>query len=312
MHAGHLPGRNLIVPAAWVQEVDKENVHLSIEKAALQDLPDYDPDYVLEAEVDQALWPDEMLRETDYKAIAETVENGIVVLRGHVISSANHSRVVDAARSVPGVLDVENHLVVDDDLVISVAQAIGSDLRMRGERVSVGAQNGVIILNGEVASAVLREAAEEIAATVPQVRGVVNYLRTPHGVVNLEEQQVLQPPIGREVHATDISLGQVEQVVIDPHNRRVTAFIAHGYYPDLQQANRQALPDENPLQERSIVISIHEVRYETDNSVFLHISSIEAAQDRDYDPADFVSPPEDWLPPYPYQWKDVLFEMEAK
>jgi len=40
MHAGHLPGRNLIVPVAWVQEVDRQNVHLSVEKRALESLED--------------------------------------------------------------------------------------------------------------------------------------------------------------------------------------------------------------------------------------------------------------------------------
>ena len=312
MHTGHLPGHDLIVPAAWVREVDRENVHLSVEKSALESLPDYDPDYVLEAEVDKALWADELLRQTDYKAISETVENGIVVLRGHVVTSANRSRAEGAAHSVAGVLDVENHLVVDHDLVITVAQALGSDQRTCGERVSVGAQNGVITLTGNVATAAIREAAEEIAATPAHVRGVVNDLRAPGVVIDPEDQLVLQPSIGRDVYATDVQLGQVERVIINPHNRRVTAFIAHGFFPDLQHEYKHRLPYEITQQERRVVIPIRAVRYETDSSVFLHINSIEAARDRDFDPADLAMPPEDWHPPYPYHRNEVLFERKSK
>ncbi len=308
MHAGHLPGRNLIVPVAWVHEVDRQNVHLSVEKHALENLADYSPDFVLAAEVENALWANEILRVTDYKGINVTVENGIVILRGHVVTPSNRYRAEDAARSVSGVLGIENHLVVDEGLVVKVAQALGADKRTCLENVFVGAQSGVIILNGEVASAPIREAAEEVAASVPQVRGVVNYLRAPQVVVDPEKQQVLQPPIGREVYATDMFLGCVERVIIDPHNRRVTAFVTSGNFTELLHADERGLLDENPQRERHIVVPVCAVVYETDSSVLLAISTGEAAQSRDFNPANFVSPPEGWQPPYPYHWEDVLFE----
>jgi osmotically-inducible protein OsmY/sporulation protein YlmC with PRC-barrel domain len=312
MHAGHLPGRNLIVPVAWVQEVDRENVHLSVGRFALESLPDYGPDFALAAEVDNALWADNILRETDYNEIDVTVENGIVILRGHVITSMNLSRAEDAVRLVKGVLGIENHLVVDDNLVIDVAQALGRDKRTQLERVFIGAQNGVITLNGQVGSAAIREAAEEVAASVPTVRGVANYLQAPNIVVDPQAEQVLEPPIGGEVYATDMLLGHVERVIINPHNRRVTAFAVHGYFPDLRYASEPGLPDENTQPERRTVMPIRSVRYETDSSVQLDVSSVEAARNPDFDPVDFVSPPEDWQPPYPYHWDDVLFEQESE
>ncbi len=308
MHTGHLPGRNLIVPVAWVQEVDKENVHLSVEKHALESLPDYGPDIDLAEEVDKALWTDEFLRETDYKEIEVRVENGIVILRGHVITLMNRLRIEDATRSVPGVLGVENHLVVDDDLVFAVVQALGNDRRTELERVSVGAQNGVITLNGKVGSAAIRDAAEEVAANIPEVRGVVNYLEAPHVIVDPDEEIVLEPPIGQEVSATDMLFGLVERVIINPHNRRVTAFVSHGNFPDLGHTDEHGLPDESSLQERRILLPIHMVRYEAVGSVELNVSSREALRERDFVPSDFVSPPEGWQPPYPYHQDDVLFE----
>ena len=302
MHAGRLPGRNLIVPVRWVQEVDRENVHLSVEKSALESLPDYSSDYELSAEVENALWADEILRETDYDQIDAKVEDGIVKLRGHAITSMNRTRVEHAARSIKGVLGVEDHLVVDEDLKIEVAEALGNDERTQLESISVVAQNGVIALNGQIGSAAIRQAAEEVAASVQEVRGVANYLQAPGVVVDDEEQQVSQPPINQEVYATDMLIGHVEVVIINPHNRRVTAFVFHGYYPE------QLPTYENTQTERRVVVPIRAVRYETGNSVLLSISASEVFQGRDFDPSDFVSPPEDWQPPYPYHREDVLFE----
>jgi hypothetical protein len=92
LRAGNLPGRNLILPVAWVQEVDRENLHLFVEKRNLESLPDYGPDDALAAEVDMALWSDGILRDTDYKEIGVAVQDGIVRLLGHVITSINKER----------------------------------------------------------------------------------------------------------------------------------------------------------------------------------------------------------------------------
>jgi osmotically-inducible protein OsmY len=308
MHTGHLPGRNLIVPVAWVQEAERENVYLSVERWVLESLPDYRPDDALAADVDNALCADDILRMGDYHVIDVTVQDGIVRLRGHVDTRMNKSRAEDAARSVAGVLRVENHLVVDADLVMGVAQVLSRDDRTRLARVAVGARNGYIVLSGQVASAAVREAAEEVAASVPQVRVIINHLQAPNVVVDPQEQQVLEPPIGRDVYATHELLGHVERVIINPHNRRVTAFVAHGYYPDLLHMDERGVSNEIPQQERRVVVPISVMRCETGSTVLLNVDSCEAARYRDFNSADFVSPPEGWQPPYPYCWDDVLFE----
>jgi len=309
MHAGRLAGRNRIVPAAWVQEVDPGLVHLSVEKHALESLPEYSADDALAADVNKALWADGILRGADYCEIDATVQDGIVRLRGHVDTEINKSRAEEAARSIAA-LGIESHLVVDEHLVIRVAQALGRDERTRVEQVYVGGRNGVIVLNGRVASAAVRDAAEEVAASVPQVRGIVNEIQAPGVLVSPEEHKVLEPAIGRGVYATDMLLGTVERVIIHPRNRRVTSFVAHGHFPDLQHADEHRLPYEIPQQERRVVVPIRSVRSETGSSVWLDINGIEAARYRDFDSADFASPPEGWRPPYPYHRGDVLFARE--
>jgi osmotically-inducible protein OsmY/sporulation protein YlmC with PRC-barrel domain len=312
MRAGHLHGRHLIVPVAWIQEVDSKNVYLSINRWVPERLLDYRPDDVLVEEANNALWADEILRATDYAEIDVTVQDGIVGLHGHVITPINKSRAENAVRSLVGVLGVENHLVVDDDLVIDVAQALARDDRTREERVTVSAHSGVIVLNGRVANAAVREVIEEVAASVPRVRGISNYIQAPGVVVDPEEQKVLHPPIGQGVSATDMLLGHVERVIIDPHNRRVTAFVTHGCFSNRLRPDEDDLLDLRPVPERRVVVPIRAVRYATDSSVLLNVSSCEAARYRDFDSADFVSPSEGWQPPYPYQWNEVLFKQESR
>ena len=198
---------------------------------------------------------------------------------------------------------------MDGDLVIEVAQALGSDKRTQLERVSVGAYHGVITLAGRVGSAAVREAAAEIATSVSKVRGVANFLQAPNVVIDAQEDQVLEPPIGGQVYATDMNIGHVETVIVNPHNRRVTAFVVHGYYTDICNPRDFGLLDQP---ERRTVVPIHSVGYETENSVELLVSGVEISQNEDFNPLDFVSPPVDWEPPYPYQWGDVLFERKSE
>ena len=312
IQTGRLPltGRGRIVPAAWVQEVDRENVHLSVSKSDLESQPEYHPDDALAEMVDSALRSDEILRNTDYREIGLSVQDGIVLLRGHVVSSTNKTKAENAARSVAGVLDVKNDLVVDQDLAINVAQMLGMDKLTRFERISVSAHNGVIKLNGQVGSVAIRDEAETIAAALPSVRGVINDLQAPDVTIDLEEQRFCQPPVGREVYAADMLLGNLERVIINPHNRLVTAFIVHGSFPDPRMVDDPIKAGKDLFQERRVVIPVYAVRHATDSSVLLTESSVAAALHPDFDHANFISPPQGWQPPYPYRSEEVLFDKQ--
>ncbi len=313
VHVGHPHpfGRELIVPAAWIQGVDRENVHLAVEERDLEGLPDYCTDEVLGEVVDHALWSNEILRNTDYKEIGISVEHGVVRLRGHVITHMNKRNAEEAVHSVSGVLGLENYLVVDQDLLIDVAQALGKNDLTRSERISVGVQNGFVTLNGQVGSSAVRVAAEAVAASIPQVRGVVNDLQAPNVVLDNKESQTWQPHIGQQACAADMQLGRVERVIINPRNRRVTAFVVRGYFPDPKHKDNYRLPDEDPEQERSVVIPIVAVRYETDSAVLLEVNGTEAAKYPAFDPAGFKNPPAEWQPPYPYRWEQVSFDAQS-
>lgn len=276
MHIGHLPGRDVIVPVDWVNKVDQHNVYLSVDRSALKDQPDYYPDEAIASEVNDALWADDIVRETDYHDLDVSVNDGLVTLNGHTQTPGIKARAEQATHSARGALGVENRLVADDDLVIDVAQTLAHNARTRGQMISVYARNGVISLNGEVSSAEVRTAAEECAASVPRVRAIVNYLCAPGVEVDAEDQRVLQPSRGCAVYASDMPIGHVEHVIIYPRNRRVTAIVVHGELPDLRYDQPYQLPVNLPQQERRVVIPISAMHVVT-TSVSLNITSIEAA-----------------------------------
>ena len=309
MRLGYL-SHEVIVPVDWVGESDAENVHLSVNRHALEGLPGYRPDSVIAAEVDRALWNDDVLRESDYDEIDVVVSNGVVSLNGYVMTLTIKARVERAARTVHDVLDVENHLIADDQVVIAVAQALDHDVRTREQTVYVNARNGIVSLSGEVNSAAVRAAVEECAASVPVVRGVLNHVQALGVARDDAEQRVLQPQIGTEIYASDIRLGRVERAIISPHNRRVTAFVAHGQFPEPAHSDPSVLPVEmlHTAPEWHTVIPISAVSDVNASEVLLRITSVEAARLADFDPARFVTPDANWQLPYPYHLADVMLE----
>jgi len=296
---GRLHHRDVVVPVDWISAIDDHGVHLAVERAALDRLPVYRPDSIILADIDQALWADEVIRALDIDTIDVAVRDGVVILGGYTTTPINKVRAEHIAREVPGVLGVVNNIVTDDDVVAAVAQALAHDARVREQRITVHAEHGVVTLSGEVASADLRLVAEEVAASVPQVRGVINLIQGPGAIIDLAQQRVLQPQIGQAVYATDFVIGRVERVIISPRNRRVTAIVVAGRLPDPEH------PDDTPP-EYQVVIPIEAIQDVTESGVLLTISSAEAARCPDFDPTNFVAPAASWQPPYPYTHADIL------
>jgi hypothetical protein len=108
-----------------------------------------------------------------------------------------------------------------------------------------------------------------------------------------------------------ILISRSSQVIINPRNRRVTAFTVYGNFADPSFRGNHLWPNDVSQQKRRVIIPIHTVQYETFNSVLLKTSSGEAARSPVFDPADFVSPPVNWQPPYPYRWEDMLITRQT-
>jgi len=298
--------RAVLVPMAWVRYLDERGVWIAADRAALDRLPVYRPDHRIAADVEQALWNDEVVHALDIAEIGIAVAAGVVTLSGYAATPISKARAARAARAVPGVLGVVNQIVADSDVASAVAQALANDSRTRGQPVLVHARHGVITLSGAVASAMVHSTAEACAASVPPVRAVVNTLQAPGVAVAAADQRALQPGIGQAVHATDAQLGRVTRVIINPRHRRVTAIVVHGRFLDPACATPPRWPEQMPRQERHVVIPISAVANMTDASVLLNISSSAAARYSDLDMASVTVPAQDWPAPYPYRHADVL------
>jgi osmotically-inducible protein OsmY len=312
VQVGRFFRRRFVVPYEWVDRIEAESVYLSAKKDDLKTLPEERPDSTLVVEVERALWEDVILRRAESNRIHVSARSGVIGLEGYVSNSTQKARAEEAARRVPGVLAVQNCLVADDDLKIAAAGATAKIPLSYRERIFVGAHNGFIMLNGEVSTVEARMEAEARAGDVAQIRGIINTIRVPDAGIEFPEPRAVQPRIRAEVYSTDMALGYVERVILNPVNRLVIAVLVDGRFPDPNENRARWFPGDEAMVQRKVVIPVHTIRFLTNTAVFLEINSIEASRLKDFDPDGFVLPEASWRTPYPYHREDVLLWKPAE
>ena len=268
-------------------------------------------DAAVQRAVDRAIWNDDVLRAIEYHEIDVQVKNGIVYLHGHIVSATSKSRIENATRSIPGILGIQNNLVLDDKLTLDVAVSLGALEHTYDCKFFTGASHGVISLNGTVRDEKVKLLAEQRASSHPKVRGVMNSIRVPGAERELQDQPFLQPTIGANVYFLDGVSGVVKQVIINPNNRRVIAMTVWGQFADEEKIKSLNSSEGRPP-ERLIVLSVDLIRYLTKVSGFLNINSTERTQYMTFDSASFRTPDVDWTPPHPYCPEYVLFPVERR
>src|SRR5690349_4102871 len=132
--------------------------------------PGQKTDAAIKRSIDHAIWNDDVLRAIDSQEIDVHVKSGIVHLHGHIVNAASKARIARAMRSVPGILGIQNNLVVDDQLTLDVATSLGELEHTYNCKFFTGASHGVISLNGTVRDENVKSLAEKLAASNPNVR----------------------------------------------------------------------------------------------------------------------------------------------
>jgi osmotically-inducible protein OsmY/uncharacterized protein YrrD len=164
-----------VIPIDMVENVSEESIFVKKREKELEGLPRYTPrddDDILTAlqnDLDASLF--------DLSGVKATVENGIVRLMGQVRDMAAKRRAEAIARSVEGVIDIENVLDADTIAASQVTAALASDPRTSLAVIEVIDEQGTITLKGQVDSPEIREAAEEIVGEQPGVVSVINALQ---------------------------------------------------------------------------------------------------------------------------------------
>lgn len=269
--------------------------------------PTQKSDAAIKENIYRAFWKEDVLRALEYFEIDVRVKNGVVHLNGHILSRASQGRIKSAMQNIPGILEVINDLVSDDNLTLEVATSLGALEHTYGCKFFTGVSHGVVSLNGKVKNINIKLLAEQRAAANPRVRGVVDNIQVPGIRMELQNQPFLQPAIGVTIYFLDGISGVVKQVAINPNNRLVTAMIILGRFGNQERDIQTMNTGEVRQPEQRIVVPMDTVRYLTKNSGFLHIRSYESNRYMDFDPQAFISPDLAWTPPYPYCPNDILF-----
>jgi len=257
-----------------------------------------------------ALWRDDVLRALEYYEVDVHVKNGIVYLCGHIVNTTSLHRIKSAIRSIPGIREIIDNLVLDDKLTLEVAASLGQLEHTYSCKIFTGASHGVVSLNGTVTDPSIKSLAEKCVTSIPDVRGVINDVRVLGAEPETQDQPFLQPTIGESIYFSDGPSGVVKQVSINPNNRRVIAMIIQGDFSEPRYVLYPLANGKAKTLEQLIVVPMKIVRYLTKASGFLHIKSNEIDQCQDFDPVSFYTPDWDWTPPYPYCPDDVLFPAE--
>ena len=264
-------------------------------------------DAAIQEFINKALWNDSVLRALDYHQIDVHVKNGVVYLNGHIVSTFSQSRIKNALRAVPGIMEIKNNLVLDDKLTLEVAASLGKLEHTYACKFFTGVTHGVVMLNGQVSHTDVRDRAEQCAADHPKVRGVINYIRVPGVDLSIQDHRLIQPPIGKKFFFLDGITGIVRKVVINPDNRRVVAMTIQGHFEEFRREVTYSNISSRQSVEQMLVIPMSAVGHVTKNSGFLTISSTDSSKYQQFDEFHFTAPDTGWVPPYPYCPEDVLF-----
>jgi osmotically-inducible protein OsmY len=240
------------------------------------------------AEIWEAVRRYETIRALDMDSFSISVQEGHVLLTGHVSKKYHHDLIEEIAYSMPGVSAVQNKLVVDSDLIIQVAQALSKDERTRSFILPVSCSHVWIRLGGVVPRRGLQIAAEEIAAQVSSVRGILSRPRMIGEIYEIERRPI-QPQIHAKINDYNGQEGVVTQVLIQPRNRLVTHAVVST--SDLNDGKSMFHEYCVPVEAMEVV---------DQDSVLLKRNGPPLNAFPAFEPSDYPSAPLDWQPPYPY------------
>ena len=244
-------------------------------------------------EIWQAVSQHAEIRALDMDSFTISVQDGCVLLTGHLSRRYHRELLEEIACSTPGVHSVQNNLIVDSDLTIQVAERLSRDERTRHFIFPVGSAHGWVRVGGVVPRREIQWAAEEIAAQAPFVRGVLSRPRVL-GEYFETERRPIQPQIQAKVYDYSLQKGVVSQVVIEPRNRLVTHAVVSA--SDFQDGRFLFYEYLVPVEAMEVV---------NKESVILKRNGPPLSAFPAFEPADYPLALSNWRPPYPYTGETV-------
>ena len=172
--AGSGQGSSLrLVPVARVQGAGPNRIVTAVPAVEWAALHPYASDPTIRQAVLDQLAADPVLKPF-LPSLGVDVRDQQVRVRGYVSERAQAERAAAMAAAVPGVLQVQQQIVSDDDLARAVSQAIGQDPATAAARVEVRSRFGRVEIEGWAPDPKTIQAIEDVATRVPGVQVVHN------------------------------------------------------------------------------------------------------------------------------------------
>lgn len=253
-------------------------------------------DIAIEEEIWNRIHKDPSLGERYQRNIAVEVEHGSVRLRGHVLKAWHAKWIENIAGRVRGALFVHNHLVPDEVLQNQVIQALLRDESTAPFIFTVRSTFGWVSIGGFVPSQAAAIAAEGVAGSVADVRGVLSLPAVVSAGWTQEEtepiRRALQPSLAAAVYEDGDqvpgAVGLVSQIIIDPCSRLVSAIAVR----------RSGSPEAGgaPVE---YLVPMSAVEAVNERGVWLKEGQTLGQFER-FEKSAFPLPPPGWQPPFPY------------
>jgi Mg2+/Co2+ transporter CorC/osmotically-inducible protein OsmY len=167
--------REVVVPIAWARTITPDRIELAVNRAELQELPEFRPDDEILVDVLRRLNNDPRMQGIDGYTLKVDVDSGVVRLSGRVRTIEHVHAAEEVAARTRGVLAVDNELVADDELATRIYAELRGQ-RVRLENLEVSVLLGQVRLRGHAETATDRDAAERIARGIAHVELVENDL----------------------------------------------------------------------------------------------------------------------------------------
>ncbi|MEW6028163.1 MAG: BON domain-containing protein [Chloroflexota bacterium] len=262
--------------------------------------PTVHSDESIRAEIMESLWWQQEIRWLDLDSITITVQQGIVTLSGYLNKDSNFNLIERIAHSTPGVIGVDNQLILDRDLTLRVAQALARDVRTKSFIFPVGTTHGWIRFGGEVPTREHQADVEEVTAEVPGVRGIVLLPKLP-GEIQRFERHAIQPQLKARVYDDTGYAGIATQVVIQPRNRLVThVVVSASEFTDYSVVSNE------------YVVPADAIEWVSQGGIFLKRNELPLNAFPVFEPADYPPAPLNWQPPYPYEVGSVRWSLRER
>ena len=151
---------SVVLPITHADRVDDDGIFVNINEKDIDQLPEYSPrdDDEILADLRERLKTEEFLAGIDIR-----VENGVLTMHGSVPDVQTKRRLEYAARTIEGVVEVENKLRPRNVMDSEVLAALANDPRTEFAVIEVIEDRNLVTLRGQVDSVEIMQAAIEIA-----------------------------------------------------------------------------------------------------------------------------------------------------